>query len=439
MPDEADRSRPVGVTGSSVPWLRLLPLLVAVVLLAGSLSLFVRRADYEIVPIRGTERPWPSPAEVLPDRLTLEPASWEVLPGWPDDDVALARSTMAASCRVWQARGEDAVFGEGPLASRWRDWRELCAAAVRPEVDGPSWRGEMERFLQPVSIGNRGETEGLFTGYYEASLRGSRRRHGPYQTPLHARPPELVSVDLGEFRSDLAGRRIAGRLQAGRLLPYEDRASITDGSLERRGLEILWVDDPIDAFFLHIQGSGVVEMDDGSLVRVGYAAQNGHPYTAIGRELIDRGEVPREEMSMQAIRRWLRDHPHEATELMNSNASYIFLREVDRPGAIGSLGVPLTPERSLAVDRRFLPLGVPLWLSASAPTEGEPTIQRLVVAQDTGGAIRGPVRGDLFWGHGERAAGLAGPMKSTGNLWVLWPRHLVETAVEAAAVAEMHE
>jgi membrane-bound lytic murein transglycosylase A len=212
------------------------------------------------------------------------------------------------------------------------------------------------------------------------------------------------------------------------LVPFSDRATIDSGSIAHRGLELCWVDDAVDAFFLHIQGSGVVELDGGGVMRVGYAAQNGHAYTSIGRVLMDRGELPKEEVSMQSIRAWLGAHPDQAASILHENASYIFFHELTGEGPLGSLGVPLTAGRSLAVDRAFLPLGLPLWLDAEAPVafgDGTTELRRMVVAQDTGGAIKGPVRGDVFWGHGEEAAEVAGRMKHQGRLWLLLPKGFV--------------
>ena len=229
-------------------------------------------------------------------------------------------------------------------------------------------------------------------------------------------------VDLGQFRDDLKGRRIAGRIQAGKLKPYEDRSEIVAGQWQHNDKALVWVDSAVDAFFVQIQGSGVIQLDDGSVMRVGYAGQNGHPYYAIGRALIKRGDVAKEDMSMQAIRSWLEDHPNQAHDLMNTNKSYVFFEEKHVNGAIGAQGVVLTPERSLAVDHTKLPYGVPLWLDASPPVAKIPRIQRLMVAQDTGGAIRGAVRGDVFWGFGDRAEHLAGAMTSQGQYWILLPK-----------------
>jgi peptidoglycan lytic transglycosylase A len=237
-----------------------------------------------------------------------------------------------------------------------------------------------------------------------------------------------VDVDLGAFRDDLRGRRLAGIVRGGRLVPFVDRDGLERGALAGRGLELVWVDDPIDAFFLHIQGSGRVELEDGSQLRVGYAAQNGHQYVAIGKELVARGAMALADVTMQSIRAWLESHPAEAAEIMRKNPSFVFFRKLDEDGPVGSQGVVLEPHRSIAVDTAFLPLGLPVWLDGSwpAPRPGEPDrpLRRLVVAQDTGGAIRGPLRADLFCGHGAEAAEVAGRLKHPAKMWILLPRDL---------------
>ena len=264
-------------------------------------------------------------------------------------------------------------------------------------------------------------SSGLFTGYYEASLKGSRTRQGPYQTPLRARPDDLVMVQLGEFRDALKGQRIAGRIIDGKLKPYETHEQIVNNHLpSAQDKTLVWVDDAVDAFFLQIQGSGIVDMDDGSVMRVGYAGQNGHPYYAIGRELIARGALNKENVSMQSIRGWLEQNPDQAHEIMFTNKSYVFFRELNGEGPLGGEGVALTPMRSLAIDRSIIPYGMPVWLATD-----HPKIQgRLMVTQDTGGAIRGPVRGDYFWGHGAYAQDNAGEMKASGRYWFLLPKNL---------------
>lgn len=408
-------------------------LVIALLSMAVWVLLEDRDAVPDVVPVEMPAAPPPEP------ELVLDAAAFGDLPGWEEDDLAEALPALLASCRVLARRPLDEPVGPDALAGTAGDWREPCADASRLRGAGtPAVRAFLEASFRPWAVSNRGEREGLFTGYYEPSLRGSRRRHGPFQTPLHSRPPELVEVELGEFREDLVGRRIAGVVEGGRLLPFHDRDAIDRGALGGRELEIVWVDDPVDAFFLQVQGSGRVVLPDGTELRLGYSAQNGHPYTAIGRELVDRGEMTLEEVSLQTIRAWLATHPEEAAEVMAVNASYVFFRRLEGPGPLGSLGVALTPGRSLAVDRTFLPLGAPLWLDAEAPLVpdevpdqvpegaeapvGAAPLRRLMVAQDTGGAIRGPVRGDVFWGPGDRAEVLAGHMKHPGRLWLLLPR-----------------
>lgn len=370
------------------------------------------------------------PAE---DNLTLEKADFASLPGWDKEDFTGFFPALLKSCEKINRLPETRGMGGIGLAGTAGDWQPLCAAAMALPPDTDIRRQFFEKNFTPFQILNNEQKTGLFTGYYEASLKGSRENKPPFLTPLYLRPPELVMVDLGRFRDELKGQRIAGKVEGGNLLPYPDRTNIESGALADRELELVWVDSDIDAFFLHIQGSGLVEMADGSELRVGYAAQNGHPYFAIGRDLIEKGYVPREEMSMQAIRTWLEENPDKATELMQKNASFVFFRELETGGPIGAQGVELTPERSLAVDRKWLPLGVPLWLAtevapASSSAEVE-KFERLMMAQDTGGAIVGPVRGDVFWGHGDYAYDMSGGMKSEGELWILLPNAL------AAAVA----
>jgi membrane-bound lytic murein transglycosylase A len=366
-----------------------------------------------------------------PDRLTLAPAGFADLPGWTGDQHSAALAALRRSCERLARLPDTAALGVAGTAA---DWREPCAAiaAVPPGDDGTA-RATLERWFVPFAAGNNGNPQGLFTGYYEPELRGARMRGGRYTVPLYGRPADLVTVDLGQFRDELKGQRIVGRVRQGALRRYATRAEIEAGALqgvrhEDGGpLELVWVDDGIDAFFLQIQGSGRIVFEDGSVLRVGYAERNGHPYVAIGRELVARGVMTREQVSMQSIRTWLAAHPGEAAEVMNRNPSFVFFRSLPSPtspddGPFGSEGVPLTPGRSLAVDRNFLPMGLPVWLDAEDPLDPRQRVRRLLIAQDTGGAIRGPVRGDVFWGFGADAAERAGRMRSAGRYWILLPR-----------------
>lgn len=363
------------------------------------------------------------PPEPPPAKLTLAPADFRDMPGWAADRHAEALPVLARSCDRLVRQPADRALGPDGAMGRISDWIAPCKSlASVPAGDDAAARAWFEEWFRPWLAGNNGEPEGLFTGYYEAELRGSRTRQGPYQTPLRKRPDDLVMVDLSEFRPHLKGERIAGRVVDGRLRPFEDRKAIEGGALDGKGLELVWVDDPVDAFFLHIQGSGRVMLDDGTELRVGYDGQNGHPYVAIGRELVARGALTREEVSMQTIRAWLDANPAEVREMLWANPSYVFFRPLEGEGPIGGQGVPLTPGRSIAVDRSWVAYGTPLWLDAEDPLDGTARLRRLMVAQDTGGAIRGPVRGDFFWGHGADAELRAGKMKSKGRYWLLIPR-----------------
>jgi membrane-bound lytic murein transglycosylase A len=245
--------------------------------------------------------------------------------------------------------------------------------------------------------------------------------------PLHRPPADLLTIDLSSLYPELAGQRVRGRLQPSDkgmlVVPYWPRAEMTEERL--RGAELVWVDDPIEAFFLQVQGSGRVRFGDGSMIRVGYADTNGHPYRSIGRVLVDRGELALEQASMQGITAWARANPQRVAELLNQNPSYVFFRELPlgdpSAGPVGALGVPLTPGYSVAVDPRFIPLGAPVVISSEHPASGAP-LRRLMLAQDTGGAIRGPLRFDFFWGFGADAAAPAGRQRHDVQAWLLVPR-----------------
>lgn len=292
-----------------------------------------------------------------------------------------------------------------------------------------------EEFFTPLRIRNNREPTGMFTGYYEPELQGSRTQTDEFSTPLLTRPNDLVIVQLGEFPGEHDGR-IAGRVIDGNLRPFESRTEIEEGALSNAE-PLAWV-RPVDAFFLQIQGSGRVVFEDGTALRAGYDGVNGHPYTAIGRTLIQEGHLTLENVSMQSIRDWLEANPDEATNVMRSNASYVFFREieVENPslGPIGAAGVPLTPGYSLAIDPRYHAYGAPVYISTTLP-DGTP-FQRLMVAQDTGGAIRGPIRGDIFFGYGDEAGTVAGGMRSQGEMWVLVPNAIAERLLAEQAAQE---
>lgn len=344
------------------------------------------------------------------------------LEGWAEDNLAEAIPALLSGCRaVGPMAPALPLGGNDRTRVLARAVQPLCAeAATLPAGDVAAARAFLERRFRPVPLG-----EDTLTGYFEPELRGSLTRSPRFPVPLLGRPPNLVEVDLGAFAPDLAGRRIVGEVREGKLRPLPDRAGILAGGLEGRAPVVAWVDERVDAFFLEIQGSGRVRLPDGRLLRVGYAAGNGHPYWPIGRGLLERGILTRETISMQAIRTWLLGAPAaEALALMARNPSYVFFRRVelaDAEGPIGALGVPLVPMRALAVDRAHVPFGLPVWVSGHDPLTDTP-LRRLTVAKDTGGAIRGAARADLFTGWGAEAAERAGRMRDPAQLWMLVPR-----------------
>lgn len=381
-------------------------------------------------------QPPPAPevrAQPLPQspQIDLTAASFGELRGWEGTDPRTALTAFLRSCRAISGKAAGTSLGGVNYAGTPEDWRDVCDEAAETNTNDPAAvRAFFVKDFVPYRVA-QGSAPGLFTGYYEPELKGSRTKHGTYQTPLYGIPADLVSVDLGLFRDTFKGQRLAGQVRNGRLVPYPARAEIV-----ARGIAgtqpLFYVDDPVDAFFLHIQGSGRVRLDDGSIVRAAFAGQNGQPYTAIGAVLVERGEMMREQVSLQSIRAWMASHPAEADTLMNANASYVFFTERPigdaRLGAAGTEGVPLTPEASLAVDTGIHAMGVPVWLETVAPdpdvSKPDRPFDRLLVMQDTGGAIRGPVRGDVYWGYGPGPGAIAGRMRSEGRMTVLLPKRV---------------
>lgn len=357
------------------------------------------------------------------DVLILKESRFEDLNGWTQDAQQKAISAFSKSCEKIKNIDSARSLGADPLLGTVGDLRVVCQQMSGQDLgNAASARYFLETYFKPYLLTNNGDRQGLFTGYYEPTLYGSEVKTSEYNIPLRMRPSDLVMVNLGEFRDELKGQRIAGRVVSGQLKPYEDRGEIEDGKLPAaQDVPLLWVNDAADAFFLQIQGSGVVVLPNGQTVRVGYDGQNGHPYTAIGKILIDKGELTKENVSMQTIREWMHEHPSEAKDLMRTNKSYVFFRRLETDGPVGAQGVVLTAQRSLAIDPVFLPYGLPVYLDIENPIQPDSRIQRLVVTQDTGGAIKGPVRGDVFWGYGDEAASIAGVMKSKGQAWILAP------------------
>jgi membrane-bound lytic murein transglycosylase A len=401
------------------PTLTALASLASLAVACASRPLTFTAATYAPEPTRAVVRAPPPPPREAP------PASpFDALPGWRDDAIAAVMPAWRRTCeRLARAPAERPVGRERPYGTV-ADWRVACASMPAEGSDDGTVRAYFERAFVPVALSDGGNPTGLFTGYYEPLLHGARVRSARYGVPLYARPRDLV-----------AGARGVGRRVRGRWVRYWTRGDIARGALRRSAPVLAWVEDGVEAFFLEIQGSGRVAFEDGTSLFLNYAGDNGHPYTAIGRELVARGAIARDAVSLQSIRAWLAAHPREAQAVMNTNASYVFFRPSEDGGSHGAEGVTLTPGRSLAVDPRHVPFGVPLFVDIEA-LEGVGPIRRLVVAQDTGGAIRGAVRGDLFWGAGPDAYDRAGRMRQRGRYWMLVPRGLdaTERAPRAATV-----
>ncbi len=352
------------------------------------------------------------PADIPPYSL-LKPASWQDLEGLLEDDVVEAWPAWLQSCTR---------LGEKEA------WKTACdAASAMNQPNSARIIDYLSNHFDVFQAQNQdGSTTGMVTGYYQPLLKGSRKQSKQYPHPLYGVPADLITVELADVYPQLKYKRVRGRLAGKKLIPYRTRAEIDVNPSPLAGNEIFWIDDHIDVFFLQVQGSGVVQLENGEQVQVGYANQNGSPYHSIGRLLVEQGELTLEKASMRGIKNWAQNNPDKLQPLLNSNPSYVFFRELPTglSGPIGALGVPIKAERSVAVDRKFIPLGAPIFLSTTEPNSTNP-LRRLMLAQDTGGAIKGGVRADFFWGAGDKAGARAGSMKQQGEVWVLLPKGFV--------------
>lgn len=343
----------------------------------------------------------------VPPAARYQPVDWSALPGWPGD-------APAASFLAWKSAC--------PRLKNNAIWARVCTEAGAVGSDPATISEFLQSRLQPLRLVNAdGTSDGLITGYYEPVYPGSLTRTATAQYPLHGQPKDLITVALDEIYPELKGKRLRGKLTGQKLVPYPDRAEIA-----RKGVDapvLAWLNDPLDVQFMQVQGSGRVQLADGKTLRLGYADQNGRPYQPVGRWLVQQGELQPGEVTMQSIRSWAAANRERISELLDSNPSYVFFRVLppSNQGPIGSLGQPLTAERSVAVDPSFIPLGSLVYLATTRP-DNSAALQQLVAAQDTGGAIKGSVRADFFWGTGKEAGELAGTMKQRGNLWLLWPK-----------------
>jgi len=384
-------------------------------------------------PLNELGRP-PKPAVAGPLRIPdaqLEPVTWSSLDHWADDNHAAAFAVFAASCRPIVAQAAARTDSRRMVSAL----ADVCRRALALKApDSETARTFFEDNFEPVRIGRLGDGQGFLTGYFEPVVEGSRFPTQEFKVPVYRRPPDLVpppGVSRGQGFPNTG--RAMRRTPDGALVPYYDRGQIEDGALAGRHLEICWIKDPIDLLFMQIQGSARVRLEDGAVVRLNYDAHNGYPYTAIGRVLVERKLVPREDMSMERIRQWMIDHPRDAKELRAQNKAYVFFRvaglsdENDQQQPVGAQGLPLTPRRSIAIDKALHVYGTPFFIEANLPIAtptSDTRFRRLMIGQDTGSAITGPARADLFFGTGDEAGKVAGRIRNPARFTLLLPRAL---------------
>ncbi|MBL0318816.1 MAG: murein transglycosylase A [Alphaproteobacteria bacterium] len=348
-----------------------------------------------------------------------KPTTFEALADWKADLHSGGLRAFLLSCKKIEQLSPDAPIEPKNIGGKASDWQPLCQKA-RQLDDGDDITAEafFEHNFTPYKV----EEEAFFTGYYEIFIYGSKKRHGPYQYPIYGTPKDLVTVNQPSENSS-GTVPLTGRIVDNVLQPYYTRKQISEGILANKKLEIAWVDDQVRLFFMHVQGVGTLLLDDGDTMRVGFAAKNGHPYTAIGKVLKDKGELNADSVTAPSIMKWLYDHPDQAQDIMNNNASYIFFRKTLSSGPLGAQGVPITGERSIAIDHDYIPFGMPVWVETAIPYPGGPKpYHRLVLAQDSGSAIKGPARVDIFFGAGQDAEWKAGNLKGKGNIYLLIPK-----------------
>ncbi|WP_316183033.1 murein transglycosylase A [Bradyrhizobium sp. SZCCHNRI1009] len=360
------------------------------------------------------------------------PMDWTDVPGWNDDDQLAAYRTFRASCKPIAAKTDAAPDGRVDGKALGDSLRDPCRDARATDLaDNAAARAFFERHFEPLRISKLGDADGFVTGYYEPVIEGSRTQNEVYNVPVYRRPSNLFVRGFKQDATSLPNKGpVYRKIGRRKLVPYYDRAEIEDGAIEGRGLEIAWLRNQTDLLFAQIQGSARISLDDGSTIRINYDAYNGLPYTPVGRILIERGIIPREQMSMQRIRDWMEQNPEGANELRRMNRSYIFFREVqlsEKDEAVGAQGIPLTPGRSIAVDKSLHVYGTPFFITGELPIESEKSktaFHRLMIAQDTGSAIVGPARADLYFGAGQDAGKVSGRLKHSIQFVMLVPKSL---------------
>ncbi len=405
--------------------LRLLFVLL-VVALAVILALKFKKPPIPIekpveIPIELPEEP------VAPPKIEWrEAASFNSLPGWNTADLTTSFKTFKISCDVFLRQPAKKEVGSTYFPLKVEAWYPACRAARKlsnpKEADIKAF---FETWFNPGQFYEKDAIEGLFTGYYVPVIAGSLKKTDEYNVPIYALPRNWVTFRLTDFDESLPDRKIVGRVDGHHIYPFHTRAEINEGAIEKHAPVLMWLNDQVDRLFLEIQGSGLVKLPSGQEISIGYAGQNGAAYTSIAGVLINQGVMTRDNASMQNIRAYFKEHPDKMQDVINQNKSFVFFEKQRKAGARGAQGVFLTAGYSLAVDRAWVPLGAPIWLNTTRPdveSKDQVPLQRLLVAQDTGGAIKGAVRGDVFWGEGEKAGAIAGRMKNKGHYWVMLPR-----------------
>lgn len=359
-----------------------------------------------------------TPVSDIKSKAVVTKVSFNQLKGWNNDDFKQVISVFSKNC-VSIANNKNEFLYSSQIKIKTADYQEICRKFTGKNIKTSA---QMKKFLEdefyPYAISDENNPEGKFTSYYEAEIYASFEKTDKYKYPIYGKPSDLVEINLRDFDENLPNMRLVGRVKDGKFIPYYNRREI-----EKNGIKapvIMWGNDLVDIHFMQIQGSAIAHMSDGSDLRVGYADNNGHKFRGIGGILISKKMIDSKDASMVKIREWLRNNPEKAADLMAENERFIFQRLSDSDGPLGAMGVPLTAGRSIAVDNNYIPLGAVMWLDTYSPDKKD--ITRVVFAQDIGSAIKGVVRGDYFWGHGEEALKEAGRMNSKGKYYILAPK-----------------
>ncbi len=365
----------------------------------------------------------------LTEKITIKQSSFAQLPGWQTAELKPSLDAFRLSCKTFLKQDPEKLAGSQHITLQIKDWQPACRIAMKLDpTSNIAIKGFFQTWFTPVEFYQGKPMHGLFTGYFLPLLHGSLTKTKKYNVPLYAVPSNLVTADLSLFKPEIKNRRIIGRVVENRLVPFYNREEINKGAIDKTASVLLWIDSPMDRVFLEIEGSGVVELENGKQVYIGYAGENGATYTSIASIFISQGILTRDMASSQRIKQYLEDHPKEIDHVLNQNKSFVFFHTLKTNTALGAQGVGLTPGYALAVDPDWVPYGTPTWLNTTIPSneDNNTPFNRLMIAQDTGGAIRGTVRGDVFWGAGKKASFIASHMHDQGRYWLLLPKHIAE-------------